>query len=234
MAKDFSKRSLQLERIDTGDYTAEEYNTFLREIRFINRMTGDTRALSNSLFRDVSDEKLSEFSVLDVGAGSGELLRLTANFARRKKIRSDLCGLELNAPSAKMILDESRGFPEINSVRGDAFSLPFADGAFDFAICSLFTHHFKDDAAIAILRELNRVSRRRFYVIDLHRHRMASILYDIFCATFRISRLVREDGSLSIRRGFVPGELSKLANEAGLKDFDVVRSFPFRLVLRGR
>ena len=72
----FEKRSTELERIDTGDYTPAEYATFLREIAFINRYFGDQRALKKTLLREIEREDLREFSVLDVGCGSGELMRI--------------------------------------------------------------------------------------------------------------------------------------------------------------
>ncbi len=80
---------------------------------------------------------------------------------------------------------------------------------------------------------MSRVSRRNIYVIDLHRHETAYRLYKIFCAVFRISQLVREDGSLSILRSFVPQELEKLAREANLREAAVTEHFPSRLVLQG-
>lgn len=227
----FEKRSEQLERIDTGDYTAEEYEVFLREIRFINRVAGDRRALENTLLREIRRADLREFSVLDVGAGSGELLRAIARFASRGKRAATLCGLELNARSARAIVEESREIAEITSVRGDAFKLPFAAKSFDFAICSLFTHHLNDQQAAEVLQEMNRVARRGIFVIDLHRHPLAAVFYKIFCAAFRISRLVREDGSLSILRSFKPRELQALARQAKLENVQVKRVFPFRLVL---
>lgn len=233
MAKDFRKRSLRPERIDTGDYTPEEYDRFLHEIRLVNRFAGDSRALKNSLLREVKHEDLREFSVLDVGAGSGELLRVTAKFARQTNRKTNLCGLELNARSAASILEESNGFSEINSIRGTALALPFADKSFDYAICSLFTHHFGDRSIVKILSEMSRVSRRKIFIIDLHRHKTAFALYQIFCAAFRISPLVREDGSLSILKSFTPGELKIFGEKAGLKNISVERHFPFRLVLRG-
>jgi ubiquinone/menaquinone biosynthesis C-methylase UbiE len=233
MEKDFRQRSLRLERIDTGDYTPEEYDRFLYEIRLVNRLAGDNRALKNSLLREIAREKLKEFSVLDVGAGSGELLRTIANFARRKRQKVNLCGLELNSRSARSILEESSGFSEIGAVRGDALALPFSDGSFDYAICSLFTHHFTDDNIARILSEMSRVARRGIFVIDLHRHRMAYFFYRIFCAAFRISPLVREDGSLSILRSFTPEELKLLGEKANLENVSVKRHFPFRLVLSG-
>lgn len=227
-------RSLQLERIDTGDYTPEEYEKFLREIGFINRVLGDNRALKKTLWREIKDENLQSFSVLDIGAGSGELLRTIAGLARKENRKSRLAGLELNARSANAITEESKNFAEIKAVRADALRLPFSDNSFDYAICSLFTHHFADENVIKILREMNRVSRRKIFVIDLHRHRAAYFLYKIFCRAFGISRLVREDGSLSILRSFTPPELKIIGEKAGLKDISVKRIAPFRLVLEGK
>ena len=227
----FATRSLKLERIDTGDYTPEEDDRFLHEIRLVNRFIGDRRALQKTLLTEIKKENLREFSVLDVGAGSGELLREIGKFARRKKSRAKLFGLELNARSADAILEESKNFGEIKSVQANALRLPFADGAFDYAISSLFTHHLTDEQIIKTLREMKRVARRKLFIIDLHRHPLAYFFYKIFCIAFQISPLVREDGSLSILRSFKPEELKTLAQNAGLKNISIKKVFPFRLVL---
>jgi ubiquinone/menaquinone biosynthesis C-methylase UbiE len=233
VTQDFQTRSLKLERIDTGDYTSEEYDRFLSDIRLVNRFAGDNRALKKTLLREIEHEDLKEFSVLDVGAGSGELLRVIAGFARKSRRRARLCGLELNARSAVSIIEESADFNEIASIRGNALALPFDDKTFDYAICSLFTHHFTDENIARILSEMSRVARRKIFVIDLERRRAAYALYQVFCAAFRISRLVREDGSLSILRSFTPEELKVLGEKAGLENISVERHFPYRLVLRG-
>lgn len=230
----FRTRSSQLERIDTGDYTPEEYERFLHEIAFINRIIGDNRALKRTLLKEIKRENLKEFSVLDVGAGSGELLRTIAEFARKQKRKAYLYGLELNAVSTAAILRESKNYEEISAVRANALNLPFADNSFDYAICSLFTHHFTDENVVKILSEMNRVSRRNIFIIDLHRHRAAYVLYKIFCTAFRISPLVREDGSLSVLRSFKVEELEKLGKKAQLENFKVERHFPFRLVLESK
>lgn len=227
----FKTRSTKPERIDTGDYTTEEYDRFLYDIRLVNRFAGDNRALRKTLLREIEREDIKKFSVLDVGAGSGELLRAIAKFSRKQDRTANLYGLELNKRSAESILQESKDFDEIRAIRSDALRLPFADNSFDYAISSLFTHHLSDTQIIQTLLEMNRVASRKIFVIDLHRHPLAYGFYKAFCVAFRISRLVREDGSLSILKSFNPEELKGLAERAEMENISVTRHFPFRLVL---
>src|SRR5437879_2243141 len=141
MFERFKQRSHELENLDRGTYTAEEYEGCLVELRRVNEWLGDANALRDSLLKEIERADLRSFSVLDVGAGSGELLRVAAKWARETERSARLVGLELNERSATAILEESLEFPEISSVRGDAFRPPFVNGEFDYAICSLFTHH---------------------------------------------------------------------------------------------
>jgi ubiquinone/menaquinone biosynthesis C-methylase UbiE len=231
MFESFRQRSLELEHLDKGDYTPEEYEGCMVELRRVNRWLGDSRALSRSVLPDIAHDGLREFSLLDVGAGTGELLREAAAWARVRGTRARLVGLELNVRSARGILEESRGFEEVAAVRGDALALPFGDGAFDYAMCSLFAHHFRDEECVRVLREMSRVARRRVYCIDLHRHPVAYYFYTTIGRLFLQNRLVREDGALSILRGFRSPELRRLAERAGLSNSKVERRFPYRLVL---
>ena len=229
----FRKRSNELEHLDKGDYTPEEYEGCLVELRRINAWLGDTRALSQTLWAEVEQLDLSRFSVLDVGAGSGELLRAAAGWAKQSNRTGKFVGVELNARSARAIADESRQFVNINAVRADGFHLPFADNSFDYVICSLITHHFTDAAVVAFLKELSRTARRSIFVIDLYRNPLAYYLYSTVGRLFLYNRLIREDGALSILRSFTPDELERLGQTAGLKDIKVTEMFPARLVLSG-
>lgn len=230
----FRERSKDLEHLDIGDYTAEEYEGCIVELQRVNQWLGDARALRLSLFAAIEHADLRSFSLLDVAAGSGELLREAARWTRRHNRRASFIGVELNERSAKAIFDEPSGFEGIGAIRGDAFHLPFADGTFDYAICSLFTHHLQDHQVVLAMRELSRVASRRIFIIDLHRHPVAYYFYRTVGRLILHNRLLREDGALSILRSFKPNELIKLAARAGLEDVRIERRFPYRLVLSGR
>jgi len=231
MLDKFKQRSHRLEHIDTGNYTAEEYEDCIGELQIVNRWMGDAHSLRATLFPEIEAQSLKSFSLLDIGAGSGELLRVTAAWARQTHRFMRAVGLELNERSAESIIEESKSFEEISSMRGDALELPFSDSQFDYVICSLFTHHFVDEQVVQILREMSRVAKRRIFVIDLHRHPIAYFLYTTLGKLVLHNRLIRHDGALSILRSFKADEWRKLARRAGLRDVWVERHFPYRLVL---
>ena len=227
----FKQRSHRLEHIDTGNYTADEYEDCIGELQLVNRWIGDAHSLKATVLREVEVQRLKSFSMLDIGAGSGELLRVAARWARQTNRKLRAVGLDMNERMTESIVEESERFDEISSVRGDALKLPFADAEFDYVICSLFTHHLLDEQVVQVLGEMSRVAKRRIFVIDLHRHPVAYLLYTTVGKIILHNRLVRHDGALSILRGFKSDELLELAQRAGLRDIWIERHFPYRLVL---
>ena len=231
MFERFRQRSYELEHLDKGDYTPEEYEGCIVELQRVNRWLGDTKALRNSLLKEIAAAEVQAFSVLDVGAGSGELLRVMAQWANETNRGARLVGLELNERSAKEIVEGSQQYPQISSVRGDAFRVPFRDQQFEYVTCSLFTHHFRDPQVVDLLQEMARVARRKIFVIDLHRNIVAYTFFTTIAKLFLHNRLIREDGALSILRSFTPNEFRTLGKTAELKNVTVEEHFPSRLVL---
>ncbi|MDI1241065.1 MAG: methyltransferase domain-containing protein [bacterium] len=223
MFSEFRTRSLETERLDRGEFTRDEYLRWQKEMWFIHRMFGETRALKRALISDVSAEKLGKLSILDVGAGSGTLL----TYLKNKLPGSDLnsIGLEMSPESARGIADEGH-----LAVQGNALVLPFADKSIDYVFCTLFLHHLNDSAAMKLLLEMRRVARRKLIVIDLERNALSYITFKLL-GTLLLQRFTRDDGSLSIKRSFRPTELKTLAQSSGLENLKIERSAIGRLIL---
>lgn len=226
MFERFATRSYDLERLDTGDYTPAEYRRWQREMWFIHRIFGELRALRRTLFRDIQSAGDVSVSVLDVGAGSGELLRVLEKWTAGRN--TFFVGAELNAEATLTIKSST-----LAAVQCDALRLPFPDDSFDYAFCSLFLHHLGDDNAVSLLKEMSRVASKRIYVIDVNRDPTAYYLYKALGSVF-LQRFSLEDGALSILRSFSADELHELAQTAGLCDVKVERSMVNRLILSGR
>lgn len=225
MFERFKHRSYELERLDTGDFTEQEYSLWQKEMRVINRVFGEMRALKRTLFREIEANGRGRVSVLDVGAGSGVLLRELGKWLNGRK--PFLVGAELSDAAARSIGDD-----ELTAVQCDAMRLPFGDGSFDHVFCSLFLHHLGDDDAVAFVREMGRVSSGRIYVIDLNRHPTAYYFYKVIGRLF-LQPFTVEDGSLSILRSHSPEELRAVGEKAGLVDIKIEHSRVNRLILSG-
>ena len=218
----FKERSHKLERLDTGDYTAEEYARWQKEMALIHRLFGERRALKNSLVAEIRRSGSQLVSILDVGAGSGDLLHEVCKNVEVEP--SLLVGIEIGEDAAAAIRENG-----LLAIRADAAQLPFADHSFDYTFCTLMLHHLSDEAAIQLLREMHRVTRSRLFVIDLNRSALNYYLYRALGRVF-LQKFTFDDGSLSILRSFRRNELDQLGARAGLPNFKVEASAVGRLI----
>lgn len=229
MFERFQHRSYELERLDTGDYTEKEYARWEREMTWIHGFWGEARALESSLGQDAKllDPDTRSISVLDVGAGPGGILKLVEKMLPGRDLRR--VAVELSDGALATLRSEAAS-THICPVKADAGSLPFADGSFDYVICTLLMHHLPDEAAVRLVAEMDRVAKRNFYVVDLNRHPIGYYLYRIFSPLF-LQKFTQQDGALSILRSFTPSEMLELARQAGLREPRVEHSRANRLIL---
>ena len=189
----------------------------LREIAAINRWFGGHRVL-RSVFSEIVRPGES-FSVLDVGAASGDMgRRLASLYPRARVVSLDRAPLHLErAPEPRVV--------------ADALRLPFGAGAFDFVLCSSMLHEIGDAEAAALLPALLAVARRALVVLDLERHWLAESFLPATRWLFGWSPLTLVDGPVSVRAAYTAAELSALARHAGVTA-QVCRHRPwFRLSL---
>lgn len=202
-----------------------------REVWGVNRYLGGMAVLQRHLAPWLRRRR--ELTLLDVACGTGDVALALHGWAQRQgaAIRAALVD---NHPQVLTIAAERIGrVPSMVVTQGDARKLPFGDRQFDVAICNLALHHFAETDAVAVLRELNRVTRFGWVVSDLERHPLAYAAARVLAAAVWRNPITQHDGPLSVRRAFSAGEVRGLVRQAGLQA-RVHRHFPFRLAIVGR
>ncbi len=225
------QRAYDLEILDQPIHDPAELEHSLAQVAAVNRYLGGDWALRRALAPFLADR--GETGLLDVGAGNAEVALSLARWAAARGRRWRVTALDLHAQSVQLAARRVGGSAgSVRVVQGDGLSLPFPDAAFDVAYTMLTLHHFREDAAVALLREMARVVRRLVIVNDLERSEAALFGARALAMTvWRGNRITRHDGPLSVRRAFTPDELMALAERAGLRRPRVHRRLAFRLVL---
>lgn len=229
--KRFDKRSEELEIIDKSGLDFDEYRKAFEEIKRVNRYLGGSSALTRHLFEMMRDMAGRQITVLDAGTGSADIPVEIARWSRKNRLGVRIAALDNEPFALKLAASEIAEYPEISLVRGDALSLPFRDGAFDFVVSSLFLHHFSAEMAACVLREFLRVSRAGFVVNDLLRHPVAYYFIKWAGKFFSRSEYFRNDAPLSVLRGFRREDFDDLASRIGEQGVRVYRHFPYRIVM---
>jgi len=185
----------------------------LKDLVRINRWFGGHRSLLQVLGKLV--HPLDRFSVLDVGAASGDTgTRIRKTYRNTFVVSLDhrIAHLRHAAP------------PRLVAT---ASALPFIDRSFDFVLCSLLLHHFSDQCATALVAQLLRFPRRALIILDLERHSIAHSFLPLTSRFFRWSELTVHDGCTSVAAGFTVDELRRIAQQAGAKKIKIERHWPW-------
>ncbi len=224
------KRSAEKEMMDLPGQPRELLVDDLRNLRMINRCLGCYRNVLRGVARLTAEHKIRRFTLLDVGTGSADIPAAIARWARRKQIATRVSGLEREAVAIEQAADQTRGFPEITIVRGDAMTPPFRPGSFDFVLASQLLHHFTDDQIVALLRTWARLARRAIIINDLVRHPLAYHGIRLLSQVFTCNPMTLTDAPLSVQRALTIAEWSRLLRRADVGTFSVQWMFPFRVL----
>jgi len=202
-------RSTRAEVLDDPACAAALRTRSLADVARANRLLGGKRAVLAELAPLLRSHRGRTLTLLDVGTGIGDIPVAARRLAARQGTRLAAVGLDDAEPLAA-VARERLGM----AVRGDALHLPFATSSVDVVTCSQVLHHFREDAAVALLRELDRVARECVIVSDLRRSWIAAGGLWLVSFPMGFHPVSRADGMLSVLKGFTATELRDLVGAA--------------------
>ncbi|MEO7992364.1 MAG: methyltransferase domain-containing protein [Chryseolinea sp.] len=226
---DFSKRSEGIEIMDDLQCSGEVVDQTLRELEVINTWLGGNQVTINGiakLLKDINSSK--EITIIDVGCGGGDMLRLIDRWAKKKNKSVKLIGIDANPNIIAFAKKNLKDLPHIEFKSIDIFSREFQSLKCDMVIGTLFYHHFSQQQLSSFFNDLKKQVQVGIVINDIHRHALAYHSIKMLTNLFSKSAMVKFDAPLSVLRAFTKNELNEMLSHAQIRNYTIQWKWAFR------
>ncbi len=228
MFLNLAHRSTQTEIMDDFEMEGELLQKTLDRLAWINKWLGGNQVTLNGLNKLLKNIPIEqEITIVDLGCGHGDMLRLIAKLARKKGRKVRLIGIDANDFTIEYARKLSKEYPEISYIKDMIPSDAFSALEYDIVLSTLFFHHFTDKEIISCLKEVTSKAGIGVVINDLHRNEWAVFLFKLL-TIFIPNPMIRQDGITSIKRGFKKSDITTYINQLGLVNSKISWKWAFR------
>ena len=227
------KRSDEPEIMDNFFMKGEILKDALDKIASINRLLGGNKVTLQGVEtllneRAYSNNAPNEIRILDVGCGNGDMLRVLAEYALKNNLQFNLVGIDANAYTIGHARQLSKNYPNISYICADIFNEIEQPNSYDVILCTLTLHHFKDPEILKLMNSFRNRAEMGIIVNDLHRSAIAYYLFLAICFVFRLNKMSKDDGLVSILRGFKKDDFLYYSRKLNFKKYTLKWKWAFR------
>lgn len=217
------------EHMDDFMVSGSELIKALDNIALINKLLGGNRLTLNALKKVLkATDKAGVITIADIGCGNGDMLRLFSDYGRKNNIKFKLIGVDANQNTLDYATRLSEQYSDISYICLDVFDKSFETVKYDIVVSTLTMHHFDDGQIVKIMDVLYTNCSVAIIVNDLERSRLSYSLFKIIAFVFQVNRMTKEDGLLSIKRGFKKKELVNYSKKLNHIKFHITWKWAFR------
>jgi len=217
MIRSMKYRSNEIEIMDDLEMEGEVLIDALDKLGHINKWLGGNRLTVQGVLQVLKGrDKNKVYTIIDLGCGHGDLLRVLADAGKKNGYQFELIGVDANQATIDYANELSTSYSNVKFLAKDIFDTELDQLEYDIALSTLFLHHFEEEEILGLIKRWTKSAKLAVIVNDLHRHPMAYFLFNIL-STFFGNHMTRNDGLLSIRKGFKKAELQSIANQFNFK-----------------
>jgi SAM-dependent methyltransferase len=229
MLVDTTYRSTAPEIMDDFEMKGDILKDALDKIASINRLLGGNGITLEGVQRLIREEPAPlPIRIIDIGCGNGDMLRALARYASKNNLHFIMRGIDANEFTIGHARSLSSDYPNISYVCLDIFDQHTPLEPCDIVLCTLTLHHFTDQEIVSLSERFLKAARLGFIVNDLQRSIVPYYLFSALCFVFRLNYMSRQDGLVSILRGFKRKDLLSYSRALKSNNYFITWKWAFR------
>jgi len=229
MKIDTKIRSTAPELMDDFSMHGPVLTDALDKIAMINKLLGGNKVTLDGIeLLMAKSKKKDRIKIIDIGCGNGAMLRMLSDYACKNGFVFELLGLDANQATIDHAKNLSKGYADIGYLCEDIFDENNRIGECDILLFTLTLHHFSDFQLVSLIEKLRQDVQLGIVVNDLHRSVLAYKLFGVLSRIFSLNYMSREDGLISILRGFKRSDLMDYEKQLGIESAYIKWKWAFR------
>lgn len=199
-------------------------NTY-RQFTRINKLLSGWKGIYKSHIKPVIKNNSTKTTILDIGCGGGDILRLLDSLAKADGFQVDFTGIDPDRRSIEFL--ESNQWPEnITFLHSSSGQLSAQNREFDIVISNHLMHHLSKKQLQSVCADAEKLTSKIAIFCDIERSDIGYASFGLIAPLlFRKSYIVT-DGLISVRKSYRKDELQHTLPIS----WRVRRKFPFRLL----
>ena len=197
--------------MDNPALRREELSAVFRDLNYTNLILGGQKITVKAFRKMIADLPKPNYTIVDMGCGDGDMLRRLSSLCRRMGVQARFIGVDNSAMALAIAASRSVNYPEISYTQASLLDLKNKIPTCDIVLCTLTLHHFRNNEIPGLLQTFCKLAALGVIINDLQRNPLAYYLFVAFSLIFIKTKIAKEDGLISIRRGFLRRELHQFS-----------------------
>lgn len=200
------------------------FNTY-QQFTTINRLISGWQQIYKNHIRPVFEDQSKTYSLLDIGCGGGDIIKLLDRLTKKDGIHLQFTGIEPNKQAIQFLTDQK--WPEnISFIQATSDNLVQRHRSFDIVISNHLVHHLLKPELENICEDAKKLAEKKVIFNDIERSDIGYASFKVAATPLFRNSFIVEDGLTSIKRSFRKNELQHALPDG----WRVQRQFPFRLL----
>lgn len=223
----FKRRATDDELMDLPGSDVKQLYRTLDQFRGINSLFSRVRPLlRQTLLADMQPGR--QYHLVDLGAGACDIPIWLLQQAEKRGLRLRITAVDADPRVVTYARERHGQLQGLKIIEANALDLD-ALAPFSYLFANHFLHHLPDEVLPKLVSDADRLCERGFIFSDLKRSPWSYLGFSLVAHIYRNS-FAREDGLLSIRKGFVADDFRQISGETRTR---IKRSFPGRVQMLG-